>query len=332
MQKVGVGVIGLGYAGLKHLKAYIQNPRTEVKGVCDKNEKLLHSISQEYGIKLATVDYEELVAQKDIDIVSICTPDHLHTEPSIKALEAGKHVFCEKPLATTIEDCRKIIRVVKDTGLKFLTGQILRFAPFFISLKKIYDEGELGEAFFAESDYLQDARFLLSGWRVDPQNPQDMVLGGGVHTLDLLRWIIGEIEEVHAFANKKSLVDTPLSNDCIILSLKFKNGCIGKGLISVGCIRPYALNLSIYGTKGTLINNKLFLDKIPGLQDFISIPLPIENEFPYFGKEIDHLLNCIEKDKTPLVDAVEGAKTVATCLAGISSIKEGKAVKVEATF
>lgn len=331
MKKFGVGIIGLGYSGLEHLKAYLMNPKTKVIGICDTNKELIESISKKYQVKLFDMSYEELLNQKDIDIISVCTPDHLHTHFAINALKSGKHVFCEKPMATKLQDCKDIIKTVRKTKLKFLTGQILRFAPFFISLKKIYDDGELGEASFTEADYLHDCRFLLSGWRSDPKINWDTILGGGCHPIDLLRWVVDDIEEVHAYTNKMDS-NAAYLYDTIVLSIRFKNGCIGKVLIIIGCPRPYALNFSIYGSKGTLINNKLFLDKILGLTDFITVPLRVVSEFPYYGNEIDHLIDCIEKDEKPMVDEIEGGKTVATCLAGIESAKTGKPVKVMDAF
>lgn len=331
MQKFGVGVVGLGYSGTQHLNAYLKNKKVVVKGIYDINKNIIKSFSNLHNNGLKFISFEEMLKQKDIDIISICTPDHLHADQAIQALKAGKNVLCEKPMATTFEDCKKIIKAVRDTGKKFLTGQILRFSPYFIALKKLYDEGELGEAFFTESDYLHDLRSLASEWRTGKNKKWNPILGGGCHPIDLLRWVVGDIVEIYAVANK-AVANANYLYDNIVLSLKFKNGCIGKAMISIGCTRPYALNFSIYGTKGTLINNKIFLEKILKMQDFMTIPLKTVEEFPYYNDEIEHLIDCLENNKKPLVDEIEGAKTVAVCLAGISSVKKNEPIKIDYNF
>ena len=327
MAKLGVGVIGLGYAGAKHLRAYLDHPDAEVRMICSQHPDKVPPIAKERRLP-HTTDYRKLLADDKIEMVSVCTPDHLHTEPVLAALKAGKHVFCEKPLATSLDDCRRIVEAVDRSGVKFLTGQILRFAPLFRSLKKLYESGTIGKAVFAESDYLHDIRFLLGGWRSDPASQWDLTLAGGCHPIDLLRWIVGDVEEVFARGNKLCLTDLPSPADNVLLSLRFANGAIGKVQLTSGSPRPYALNFSIHGTKGTLVNNKLFTEQIDGLQDFIPLPLPQESEFPYYGNEVAELISAIREDREPAVTALEGAHTVAVCLAGVESARKGQAIKV----
>mgnify|MGYP005838595419 CR=1 FL=1 len=278
---------------------------------------------------LHTTDYRQLVHDQRIELVSVCTPDHLHTEPVLAALNAGKHVLCEKPLATTLDDCRRILEASQRAGTKFLTGQILRFAPLFRSLKGIYERGSLGRIVFAESDYLHDIRFLLGGWRSDPASHWDLTLAGGCHPVDLLRWIVGEIEQVHARANKFCLINEPVPADNILLSLAFANGAIRKVQLTCGCPRPYALNLSLYGTRGTLVNNRLFTEDIDSLEDFIQLPLPQKSEFPYYGEEIADIVRAIRHNTQTAVSAADGARSVAVCLAGVQSARIGQPITVE---
>lgn len=330
MKKLGVGIVGLGYAGRKHFQAYESHPKVRIKAVCDLNKNRLQPFSEK--VELCTQNYEEMLKRRDIEMISICTPNYLHAAQAIKALKADKHVLCEKPLAPSIENCEKIIEVLeKRKHLKFMVGQILRFSPLFRAIKRLYDEGELGEAFFAESDYLHNVEGRIKEWWEDKRNPHFALLGGGSHPVDLLRWIVGDIEEVYALSNHKVLSDFPY-DDSIIMNFKFKNGCLGKVAIFLGCKRPYALNISIYGTKGTIINNKVFLSKIKELEDFITLPITILPEHPYFFKELSHFIDCIINDKSPLIDIREGAKTVATCIAAADSIKTGEPVKVRNNF
>ena len=326
-ESLGAAVVGLGYAGLKHALAYRKHPKLKLRGVVTSRPERL----AEAGIgdvPAVTPDIDELLKDPGIHVVSICTPDIFHAEQVERALAAGKHVLCEKPLAPSIEECRRILAAAKSAGTMVMTGQILRFAPQFESIHKLVREGELGELFFAEADYLHDLSPFLGGWRSDPRHRPSLTLGGGCHPVDLLRWLAGEVVEVHAYANRKVLTGFAYPHDCILMSLKFASGCIGKVLVSGGCKRPYSLNLSVYGKAGTIQNDKMFLSKIEHLTDWMSLPLPVEEEYPYYYEEIDHFLHCIESGERPRVDVVEGAKSVAVCLAAERSIERGSPVRV----
>lgn len=320
---LGAGVVGVGYAGRQHAEAYRRHPKTELRGIVTRDPTKVVGAN---GVACVTADLNEMLSDPTIHIVSICTPDVLHADQVERALSAGKHVLCEKPLAPSAEECRRILDAAKASGRKVMTGQILRFSPQFESIHKLVSEGELGAPFFVEADYLHNLEPFLGGWRSDPKHRPNLTLGGGCHPIDLLRWLIGEVVEVHAYGNRKVLHGSAYPHDCILMSLTFANGCIGKVLVSGGCRRPYALNLSVYGDQGTIENDKLFLAKINHLQDWMNLTLPIEEEYPYYYEEIDHLVQCIELDETPRVDAVEGARSVAVCLAADTSIERGAPV------
>lgn len=325
-----VGVVALGFAGVAQVEAFQKNPRTRVTAACTRNPQRLQEVCAKYEIGQPCNSYEQLLAT-DVDLVVICTPDHLHTDYALQALAAGKHVLCEKPLVTSLEDARRLVNSARSTDRIFMTGQCARFFPRSVFAKSLVERGELGPLFFAEADYIHDAADFFRDWRVDPAQPQDMVLGGGCHPLDLLRSLLGDITEVHARANKLCLPpDNPIAADCILLSLKFASGVIGKTLITIGCKRPYSLGLSLYGTEGTLVDEKLFLSRYPGLQDFMPVPLqPHGHEGNnVFDDQAAHLVDCLDTGRQPMADVVEGAKTVATCLAGIESLRTGQSVAV----
>jgi predicted dehydrogenase len=329
MRNLRAGVLGLGYAGLEHAKAYAADPRTELVAIATRSEERLAAAREQVQAPVTVTDYGEVLARDDVDMVSIATPDHVHAEQIVAALEAGKHVLAEKPLCVSLGEARSITAAVERSGRKLLTGQILRFAPYFRALKDIYDDGDLGEAFFVEADYLHDLTPLLAGpsWRTDPEHPQNMVLGGGCHPIDLLRWMFGDVACVYAVGTKKSMAAQPFPHDTILISLAFASGVVGKVLISVGCKRPYQLNFGVYGTRGTLLNSRLFLERLR-LRDFMEMPLDIPEEFPHYREEVGHLVDCVLNDEAPLVDAREGAKTVATCVAAIWSLERGEVVAV----
>jgi UDP-N-acetylglucosamine 3-dehydrogenase len=118
----------------------------------------------------------------------------------------------------------------------------------------------------------------------------------------------------------------------VVATLRFAGGVIGKLTVSLGVASPYQLNLFTYGTQGCLLNNRFYRRGIPGVETFIDLPIAILNEHPNCPQELDHFLDCIERDEKPLIDAVEGAKTTAAACAIIESLRTGQPVKVDNNF
>jgi len=234
-------------------------------------------------------------------------------------------VLCEKPMTTSLQSCRDIVQAVDETGLTFMVSQFMRFESVYRSIKKIYDQGEIGRAFFVEGSYIHDMRayYTPRTWRSDPENPQNILIGGGCHPLDLLRWAVGsDIEEVHAYSNGYAATDFPL-DDCYIYSCKFQNGCIGKVLVTSGC-KGHGMGegfLSIYGTEGTIWQNKLYTSqgRIEEIQFEKQDSIRLVSA---------HFIECVLDGQRPIIDVREGAKTVAALVAGVESAESGKPVKV----
>ena len=246
MRKLKVGVIGLKM-GYSHLLGYRDNPNAEIKGVCDLDSSLLEKAAKEFKPQIVTSDYRDLLKAKEIDAISVATPDALHKEQSVEAMKAGKHVLCEKPMALSLEECKEIVKTAEQTKTKFMIGQICRFTTAFKLAKKLIGEGEIGDLFYVESEYAHYYGFAegVGGWRKSGKILREPFLGGGCHAVDLLRWIAGDAEESFAYANHKCLSDWPV-DDCTIASYRFKNGIIGKVFVSIGCTRPYTMRSCFY--------------------------------------------------------------------------------------
>ena len=119
-----------------------------------------------------------MLSDPTVDAISICTPSGMHADQAVAALEAGKHVLCEKPLALSVEDCKAMVAASKQYGKKLMVGQICRLAPSFVLAKELVDRGEIGEIFFMESEYAHDyAKKVGPNWRFDPKSPRHPVTG-----------------------------------------------------------------------------------------------------------------------------------------------------------
>lgn len=335
MDQLHVAVIGLGI-GRRHIQAYQSLPGVEVLAVVSANEKTREKARREFGIRFAFSDYREALARDDIDLVSICTPDRLHVEQALFALETGKHVLCEKPLATNLEEVALLVQKVKGTDLKFMVGHNYCFVPQFAQLKQWVESGVLGDLFHGESSYIQDLYFMEhldpNYWRL--KDPQDLYLGGAVHNVDLLRWIMGDIEEVHSYSSHV-MPFYPL-NDNYISNFWFANGRMGRLLLILGARLKdkFYVDLNVYGSEGALKavmqQNELIknIAKLEGDQPTI-LPIQAANSH---ALEIAHFVECVREDKQPLIDVVEGAKAVAVCVAAIRSAQERRTVRVDYSF
>lgn len=317
----------------KHSDGIEKIPGAELVCVCDNDEEKAKRRSEERGVPYY-LDFYKMISDGGFDAVVICTPDQIHREQAVAALEAGYHVLCEKPLALTMEDCRAIVEASHKAKGKFMVGQVCRMTPGFIKAKELIDAGEIGDIFFIESEYAHDYSHIDSPWRKDPVKLRHGITGGGCHAVDLIRWLAGDPTEVSAYSNHMVLKDWPV-DDCTIAIMKFPSGAVGKVFCSIGCKRNYTMRTVIYGTLGTIICDnrtpeiQLFKSRIneDGKQTFGPDLYPVELKDHNAEEEIQLFYDAIVNDLDSPVPAEEGANTVAVCDACVRSSASGKPEK-----
>ena len=334
MEKVKFAIVGMGALAAKHIEGVkLKNgDLCELVAICDINEAALKRRGNEFGIDESCryTDYAEMLKAGGFDAVIIVTPDQIHREQAIMALEAGYHVLCEKPLAQSMDDCRRMVEAADKSGKKFMTGQVCRKAPGFVKAKELVDSGEIGDLFFVESEYAHDYQFMKPEWRKDPVNLRYSIIGGGCHAIDLLRWIAGDPEKVSAFANRKVLTDWPV-DDCTIAIMQFPNNVVGKIFCGIGVKRNYTMRTCLYGTKGTIIcdNRSDFLTLFRhavtdnGRNIYPDVKVPVEVKDHNVAAEIRELALAIKNDTQVTCTVREGSNTVAVGLAAVKSASLG---------
>ena len=319
-----------------HIRGILENENTELVAVCDVDPERLAQEKEAHPWIRTYTDFREVLACDDIDAVVVTAPDQWHCEMSVAALEAGKHVLCEKPMALSWDECRKMVRAAKASDRKFMVGQVCRYAPGFVRAHEMIERGDIGELFFVESEYAHDYAKIPGhgGWRLDPR--RHGFLGGGCHAVDLLRWMAGDPYEVFAYANRKMLPSWP-TDDCTISVWKFPGDVIGKVFVSTGCKRDYTMRSVFYGSKGTIICDNtspeltFFLTENEGGHTApVKIPIDINNH--NMTAEIREFSDCIARDLPIRTTALEGAKTVAAALAAVESSKTGLPVRIDYDF
>jgi len=294
MQAIKVGVAGLGFIGPAHIEALRRIPGIEVAAVSETTTELAKNKARQLGIDKFFGSFEELI-QEDIDCVHICTPNNLHFEMAKTALLAGKHVVCEKPLATTTEEGEELLKLAHQKGLVHAVHFNIRYYPLIRQMKVLREKGELGKIYSIIGSYLQDWLFYATdyNWRLEPElsGKSKAVADIGSHLMDLLEYISGvkiievmadfqtihpvrkkPLKPVETFTGKilqpEDYADVPISTeDYASILLRFDNG--NKGVVSVSQVdagRKNRLSLEISGAKQTFAwcsenPNELWLGK-----------------------------------------------------------------------
>ena len=201
---INAGIIGLGMGATMFVAHDLPDSTIRVNAVCDTNTELLDEVRDRYGVPFATMDWCELIGRSDIDVVGVFTPDALHADHVLAALDAGKHVICTKPMTTSLADAVRILDAVRRTGRTFLVGQTCRFDRNRRAAKALVDKGAYGRLVYVEATYNHDMRPVLdrTPWRWNM--PQDLLFGGLCHPMDLAMWIGGRPREVSACESRES--------------------------------------------------------------------------------------------------------------------------------
>lgn len=231
-------------------------PHVRAVAGCDLRQEKIAEARRDCPDLFYTTDYDQLLARADVDIVAIYTPDHLHGEHIIRAFEAGKHVICTKPLVNSIDDARAVLAAGRRSGRKLLVGQSTRFFEPFMRQRRAYEAGAFGRVELVDAHYIHrmDWFYEKSAWAA---SATDWVFLGLSHPVDLARWYLGPIADVHAYAARSSLAQryNAQSFDIYTVNLRAADGRTGRvmghyGLHELPSARN-AIELMLYGTEGT---------------------------------------------------------------------------------
>jgi predicted dehydrogenase len=208
-----------------------------------------------------TAHVEQILNDPSIDLVSVCTPDQTHADIAVAALNAGKHVLVEKPLASSPEQCTRIIQAWRRSGKVGAVQHQFRFEPWFHTAAKLAHAGAVGKVFSIHSAYIhrfqERSHRYGRAWRLESMDASPPVLLGGIHILDYFRWLVGcEIVKVSAMANHIAFPQYP-NEDCVESIVTFANGAIGHLTVALGVDQPLYHPLRVYGTAGTLADGYL---------------------------------------------------------------------------
>lgn len=249
MDRVKVGLVGLGAFGERHLAILANLPAVEIVAICSRTPARMQELVAKYRLDCRLYeDYRDLVADPEVAVVDVCTRDWEHVAPSVAAAQAGKHLFLEKPIAGSIADGEKILKAVNEAGVIFMVGHILRFDERHQWLKERLSAGELGRvgAMYLKRDVTRRNNF--SGRAVSP------ILGAQIHDIDLAMWLSGERPHELYTAKNHTLERDML--DVAVTVLRFPSGLVATiqtvWLVPLGAPRPVDARLEVHGAKGSI--------------------------------------------------------------------------------
>ncbi len=345
MKQVRYGIIGAGaIAQRRHLPEAAANPKSTIAAIADVNADRVQQLATKYGAKGYT-DYKQLLADPNVDAVVICGPNALHASQSIEALKAGKHVLCEKPMATTRADAKKMIDTAKSTGKSLMIALNQRLMAPHVKAKRILDSGSLGKVIAFRTAFQHPGP---EGWSVDGAKSWFFQKGAafmgvtgdlGVHKADLLRWLLGEeFAEVGGFIgtlDKKGPDGQPIAlDDNAYLTLKTKSGVLGSMILSwtnYGPEENYTILMCENGVLqiGTDPSYGVVVTYKNGEQELHKLGAISTNTAQVASGIIDSFTAAILAGKKPAIDGMEGYRCLDVILTAIEAAKAGKAMKIK---
>lgn len=315
MDKIGIAVIGCGAWGRNHLRVLSENPRAKLIAAADIDQEVLMKVKEKYGIQVYR-DYNDMLKDKSIDAVTICTPSITHAKISLDVIKSGKSLLVEKPMTITVEEAIKILDLAREFHVKLMVGHIERYNPAVQRVKKIVEEGRIGNV------------ILLSSKRVSrwPERIGDVgvIRDLAIHDLDLMRYITG-LEPTEIYAVAGSLKHKYEDHANIIL--KFNSN--PTAIIEANWITPKKIReLTVTGSEGRVTINYITQETI--IEDYNGVYIPsIQYEEP-LKKELENFINFVAGIEEPVASGFDGLMAVYLCELALKSVSTGYPMKVEA--
>lgn len=358
-KKLGVLIHGAGWVSTQHIAAFQRNPATEIVAISSRQLASARRRAEEAGLADVGLydDLDQALRHPGVDIVVVCTPQHVHCANVLAAARAGKHLVIEKPAGLSMPELREMESAVRRAGVKTIVSFVLRWNPLFQRLKSLIAGGALGRPYYVEADYFSHNGAWWSGWNDtrSVENGVSAMLVAGCHAIDALRWFATEGEftaatpvEVFAAAGGwrkgATCAYNPLDNswqddappmeyDGLEVALvKFDNGVLGKVSVNFDCIMPYRFPIRIFGDRGSVIDNRVWSPNSPELNDWMELTdIPPDSSdvshHPFQG-QIDHFVDCLQRNVESRCNLADAIKTHEVVFAALECYRTGRPVKL----
>jgi UDP-N-acetylglucosamine 3-dehydrogenase len=315
LKKLNVGVIGVGAMGYNHVRVYSRLKNANLMAVSDLMKGTLAEVSKEYNT-VGFVDYDNVLKMPEIDVVSVCVPTTYHYEVVMSAIEQGKHVLVEKPIAFTIKEAKDMVKAARKQGVKLGTGHVERFNPAVIEAKKLIREDSIGEV------------VSVSAKRVGPYPPRIKDVGVtvdlAIHEVDVMAYLMDSpVSKV--FAHVGSRLEKCEYEDHAEIMMEFYNGAVG--MLEVNWLTPYKKrHLEVTGIDGIISLD--YIDQTVDVFGKNARSARVSHKEPLM-EELESFLNAIINDEKPKITGEDGIHALQVVIAAMQSAKEKKPIELD---
>ena len=329
--KIRVGVIGTGRIGRLHIEHIAQDiPEAELVALCSLDPPSMDSLAEQFNVAQTTDEYTELLTDPQIDAVLITSATNTHVEISQAAAKAGKHIFCEKPIALDLKQIDETLAIVKETGVKFQVGFQRRFDASFMRIREAVASGEIGEPHIMRITSRDPAPPPIEYIKVSGGIFLDMT----IHDFDMARYLIAD-EVVEIYATGGVRVDPAIGAagdiDTAVITLQFKNGVIATIDNSREATYGYDQRVEVFGSKGMVTATNPLRDTVTFTGSKATrAALPpyffVERYKAAYLSELKAFCACIQDGTPPPVTGEDGRAPVVIGLAALKSLRENRPV------
>ena len=331
--KIGVGVIGTGRIGKLHIQHLSQNiPNAELIAICSLDIETAQTLTEQFNIPQITSDYPTLLSNSQIDAVIVASSTDTHVEICQAAAEAGKHIFCEKPIALDLKQIDETLTIVEKAEVKFQVGFNRRFDTNFMRVREAVTSGEIGEP------------HILRITSRDPAPPpiEYVKLSGGIfldmtiHDFDMARYLIDdEVVEVYAVGDVR--VDPKIGEagdiDTAVITLRFQNGVLATIDNSREAIYGYDQRVEVFGSKGMVVagnplTNTVTFSGSEGSSAASPLYFFVERYKEAYLSELHAFIRCIKENTQPPVTGIDGRAPIVMGYAALKSLRENRPVQL----
>ena len=340
MKKFNVGIIGYGWVATAHIPAINATSLAQVTAVYSSRKLDAAQLSAKYGGTITAYDdLGQLLADPDVQVVSVCSYPYDHAEQVIAAAKAGKHLIIEKPLCLSLKDLRAMQKAVQQSKVKTCVCFECRYSSHFLATKAVIDEGLLGKLHYGEVDYYHGIGpwYGQFRWNTRKDAGGSALLTAGCHALDALLLCMGDqVEEVSSYDTKsQNKIFAPYEyTTTSVTILKFKDGSIGKCAAVVDCLQPYYFHTHLVGSQGSLLDNKFHSMKLQTNKNAWStlamkmIDSGDVSDHPYQA-QFEAFFNALDKGKEmALTSLSDAARSHEVIFAADRSAELGRPVKM----
>jgi len=333
MKQIKIGIIGIGRMGQIHLDNLMQKfSEVEVVAISDINEEA-RQWAEKYTISKFYFDYQDLISDQEVNTVVICSPTNQHAENIIAAAQAGKNIFCEKPMDLSIQTATKVLQIVEKAGVKFMLGFNRRFDPNFMKIKGLIEEGKVG-----------DPQIVKITSRDPAPPPIDYIKSSGgmfldmtIHDFDMARFMVSS-KVISIFAVGRNLVDPNIGIagdiDTAVVTITFDSGAIATIDNSRQAVYGYDQRLEVFGSEGMAgtennkSDNHYYYNK-KGQSESLPLHFFMDRYILSYFNEIKAFIDCIVHDEVPKVGGQDGLISLAMGWAANTSMQENRVVMLK---